>query len=187
MRRSGTALILTLAGVGLLAVLALRLEGRIWWCACGSPALWTSDAISSHNSQHLFDPYTFTHVLHGIAFFGILAWLWKSGGIGAKLTIALVVEAAWEVLENSPMIIDRYRSETISLNYTGDSIANSVGDILACGIGVLLARKLGLRWSIALWVTIEIVLLVWIRDNLFLSTLMLICPIDAIKAWQGGG
>ena len=145
------------------------------------------DANGQHTSQHLFDPYSFTHVLHGVMFCGLLAWAWPRLTAGAALTAAAAAEGFWEIVENSPAIIERYRSETISRDYTGDTIVNSLGDMAACVLGFLLARRLGLVWSVVLWIAVEILLVVWIRDNLFLSTLMLVVPLPAIKAWQMGG
>jgi hypothetical protein len=137
-----------------------------------------------HNSQHLLDPYSFTHVLHGLIICGVLTWLaprwpWRWG-----IVLAVVVEALWELIENSPFIIERYRAATASHGYMGDSVGNSLGDILSGAVGYILARWLGWKWSIALFIAVEVVLLVWIRDSLLLNIIMLVCPIDAIKAWQ---
>ena len=168
-------------------VFALRVEGRRWWCACGQLLPWAGNAWSSHNSQHLFDPYSFTHVLHGLAFFGLLAWAWPRLAAPIRFTLAVSAEALWEIAENSSIVIERYRTATSSLNYTGDTVANSLGDIMACSLGFLLAGRLGLRGSVAVWLAIEVALLLWIRDNLFLSVLMLVFPLNAIKVWQLGG
>lgn len=162
----------------------LRGEGRRWWCACGNSNLWSRDAQNAHSSQHLFDPYSFTHVLHGMLLCAILAWAWPRLTESFTLCAAVFLEALWEILENSPFVIDRYRTATIALGYEGDSIVNSLGDILSCAVGYMLARHLGFRWSVVYLVATEVVLLWWIRDNLFLNILMLITPIDAIKTWQ---
>jgi hypothetical protein len=98
----------------------------------------------------------------------------------------MLVEAGWEILENSPIIIDRYRSATASLGYNGDSIVNSTGDLLSCAVGYALAQRIGWKWSIGLFVVIELVMLLMIRDNLTLNVIMLLYPIEAIKRWQGG-
>jgi hypothetical protein len=173
-----------MAAVLAITVAALRWEGRRWWCACATPRVWISDVWSEHCSQHLFDPYSLTHFSHGLLF----AWgLWivvPRWSRTRQLAAALTLGAAWEVLENSPLIIERYRTATMSLNYLGDSVVNSMGDILACAIGFLVATRLGFRWSLLLFLAIEAVLLWWIRDNLTLGVLMLIRPVDAIKAWQ---
>jgi hypothetical protein len=178
--------------VGLLIVtaaqaLVLRLEGRSWWCPCGQTFLWTGEPLGRHNSRHLLDPYTFTHVLHGIAFCGLAAWLLPRMRFGWRLLLASVVEAAWEVIENTDFVIDRYRKTTFSLDYQGDSIANSVADMVACALGFVLAARLGWRLSIMLFVSIELILIVWIRDSLTLNIIMLLYPLDAIRAWQSGG
>lgn len=167
-----------------LAVLLLRLEGRIWWCACGGLKLWDGDIWSGHNSQHLFDPYSFTHVLHGVLFFWILGWIVPRWSFSWRLTTALVAEAFWEVLENSPFIIQRYREATIGQGYVGDSVANSLTDLVCCLAGVLMARWLGWRRAVMVFMVVELILALVVRDNLSLNMLMLICPIDAIKQWQ---
>ena len=166
------------------AALLLRWQGRLWSCACGRVLVWAGDAWSSDNSQHLFDPYSFTHVLHGFAFCGLLAWLLPRLTWDWRLALAVAIEALWEVFENSAFVIKRYREATLALGYEGDTVVNSFGDIVACALGFVLARKLGLRRTLAVFVLTEIVLLIWIRDSLILEVLMLIYPMDAIKAWQ---
>ncbi len=136
--------------LGIAAVLAatvsqLHRQGRPWWCACGWLYLWVGDTQGPSNSQALFDPYSFTHVLHGLAYFGLLAWGIPRVAPAWRLWLALSIEAFWEVLENSDLIIQRYRADTIALGYNGDSIVNSLGDILSCGIGFALAWRLGFR------------------------------------------
>ena len=173
-----------MGGVLAATVYQLHRQERIWWCACGKLNLWAGDIWSSHNSQHVFDPYSFTHVLHGILFYGIIARLFSRMSFAWRLCLAIGLEAAWEVIENTPLIIQRYREATIGLGYEGDSIINSIADVLCCVIGFILARQLGFRWSVVLFVATELVLLFWVRDNLTLNVLMLICPIDAIKSWQ---
>ena len=162
----------------------LRIQGRIWWCSCGHYNLWSGDIWSLHNSQHLFDPYSFTHILHGVLFCGILAWLLPKIPLMWRLWMAITLEAIWEIFENSQFIIQRYRESTMALGYNGDSIINSSGDILSCVAGFILARYLGLIYSIILFIIIELVLLFWMRDNLTLNIIMLVCPIEAIKNWQ---
>lgn len=178
-----------LAGIAALAatVFQLRRQGRTWWCACGQLDLWAGDVHSAHCSQHLFDPYSITHVLHGVALFGILAWAWPRLLPAWRLVLAISIESLWELLENSQLVIDRYRATTIALGYEGDSVVNSLSDILYCATGFILARKLGLRRSLVLFGLTELILLAWIRDNLTLNILMLVCPIDAIKSWQSAG
>ncbi len=170
-------------GVGLM-VLLLRLEGRIWWCVCGGLKMWDGDIWSCHNSQHLFDPYSFTHVLHGMLFLWLLGWGLPRLSFDWRLTVALVGEAFWEVLENSPYIIQRYRDATIGQGYEGDSVGNSLADLLCCMAGVLIARWLGWRWAVAIFIMVEVLLALVVRDNLSLNILMLTCPLEAIKQWQ---
>ncbi|MBI3987854.1 MAG: DUF2585 family protein [Lentisphaerae bacterium] len=184
-----------LAIVVILGFLAIQLDrqGRIAWCACGRWFPWDGDIWSAHNSQHLFDPYSFTHILHGVLLCGVIAWSlprlsrsWRGLPLLWQLVVAIGAEAAWEALENSRFIIQRYRTATIGIGYEGDSIANSMADVLCCALGFLIARRLGLRWSIVFFVAVEVGLLVCVRDNLTLNVLMLIHPVDAIKAWQMG-
>ena len=169
-----------------LAAVELHWQGRRWWCACGDFNPWVSDAWGPHNSQHLFDPYSFTHVLHGVLICGLLAWVAPCLVPAWRLWLALLVESLWEVIENSAFVIERYRAATAALGYEGDSVGNSLGDILSGGLGFVIAYHLGLRWSIVLFFAIELILLFWIRDNLFLNVLMLWHPVEAIKSWQMG-
>jgi hypothetical protein len=148
--------------------------------------VWAGNVWSSDNSQHLLDPYSFTHMLHGFAFCGLLAWVMPKLSWDWRLWLAILIEAAWEVLENSDFVINRYREATAALGYQGDTVINSLGDIVVCGLGFLLARQLGLRRSIVVFVLTEVVLLIWIRDSLLLNILMLIYPVDEVKAWQMG-
>jgi hypothetical protein len=177
------AIILILAGTAY----QLRSQGRLWWCSCDYLLLWSGDPWSSDNSQHLLDPYSFTHVLHGFVLCGLLALIVPRLSPVWQLWLAVSIEALWEVVENSDFVIRRYREETAALGYQGDTIVNSLGDILVCGLGFALARRLGLRRTLALFVVTEVVLAFWIRDNLLLNIIMLVYPIDAIKAWQAVG
>jgi hypothetical protein len=162
----------------------LRSNGRPWWCACGLPFLWSGDIHTAHNSQHLFDPYSLTHMLHGVIFYGLLAVAAPRLPMSWRIACAISLEAAWELFENSNLVIERYRTATISLGYQGDSIANSLGDILSCALGFLFASRLGWWGSVALFAATELTLVLWIRDSLILSVLMLIHPIDLLKSWQ---
>ena len=177
---------LLLGGVLLASAIALRAQGRLWICSCGYVAFWCGDINSAGNSQHLLDPYTFTHVIHGFLFIALVQLLRPRWADSWKIAGALSLEALWEVIENSSYVIERYRSQTVSLGYAGDSIVNSLGDLIACAGGVLIARRLGVGRTIALAVAIEIVLLVVVRDNLTLNIIMLLFPSDAIRAWQMG-
>jgi Protein of unknown function (DUF2585) len=160
--------------------------GRHTWGIGGIAGFWSGDIWSEHNSQFFLDPYTFTHISHGILFYALLSLAFRAWPVTMRLMLAAGLEGAWEVLENSDFIINRYRAETISLNYFGDSVVNSVGDILACMTGFWLASKLPKTATIALVIGLEIGLLVWTRDNLTLNIVMLIHPSSAIRAWQLG-
>jgi hypothetical protein len=166
------------------AAALLRYEGRLWICACGYFQLWSGNICSSDNSQHLLDPYSFTHILHGFLFFWIVAGLIKRLRPRWQLTLAVAIEALWEVFENTEFIINRYRSETAALGYTGDTVVNSFGDILCCLVGFMIARRLGWRWSIIVFLALEVILILWIKDSLLLEIVMLIFSIDAIRTWQ---
>lgn len=163
---------------------ALRFEGRLWICACGTIKLWVGNTCTSDNSQHILDPFSFTHVLHGVVFFWIIAWLGARLRSSWQLVLAIALEGAWEIFENTNFIINRYRTATAALGYTGDTVVNSIGDILCCLAGFLIARRLGFVRSLILFVLIELVLMVWINDSLLLQILMLITPIEEIKNWQ---
>ncbi len=177
---------LALVGILAAAVLLLRSEGRLWWCACGRLYPWVSDTRGPHTSQHLLDPYSLTHVLHGVLLCGALAWAVPRLPPVWRLVLAVLAEALWEVFENSAFVIERYRAGTAAVGYQGDTVANSLGDILSCAVGFIVARRLGFLGSLALFGVTEVVLLLWIRDSLLLSVLTLVCPVDAIKAWQLG-
>ncbi len=170
----------------LVSVIQLRYQGRLWICSCGRIDLWSGNVASSDNSQHLFDPYSFTHVLHGLLFYGALAWAAPQIRVAWRLAIAIAVEALWEVVENTEAVIQRYREATLALGYEGDTIVNSLADILCMVVGFWLARRLGFRRSVAIFVATELVLALWIRDSLLLNIVMLLFPIDAIKTWQMG-
>jgi hypothetical protein len=168
------------------AALELHLQGRLWTCACGRVLFWTSDAWSAETSQQLFDPYAFTHLLHGFAFCGLLALVAPRLSIHWRFCLAILIESLWEIVENTNFVITRYREATAALGYTGDTVINSTGDIIACGVGFLVARKLGWRRTIIAFFVVELVLLVWIKDSLLLNVLMLLHPSRAIRAWQAG-
>ena len=173
----------------LIAVTAviLRLMGQSAWCRCGNLWLWAGDIWSSHNSQHPLDPYFFTHVLHGILLCGCLYWLPRSIAPGWKFLLAVTIECGWEILENSPLVVERYRTATISLDYYGDSVCNSVFDVLACALGYGIASLAGRGKSVALIVASELLMTLAVRDCLTLNVIMLVYPLEAIKQWQLGG
>jgi uncharacterized protein DUF2585 len=176
-------------GVSVLMFAAAIVEfwmGRKLWGTSGVAGLWSGDIWSSHNSQFLFDPYTFTHITHGVLLYALLSVAAKRLPVSTRLLLAVGLESAWEVLENTNLVIERYRTETISLNYYGDSVVNSMGDILACLLGFTLAYRIPKRASILGTVALEILLVLWTRDNLTLNVVMLIHPSRAIRLWQLG-
>ena len=167
-----------------LTTLLLRGEGRLWICACGRFSIWSGEICSTNNSQQFLDPYSFTHVLHGILYFWMLIWIVPRLTLSWRLWLSITMAAAWEVFENSNFIINRYREDTAALGYTGDTIVNSFGDILCAVLGFMIAQRLGFKRSLIFFLGTELILLFWIRDSLVLEIVMLIHPVNAIKLWQ---
>ena len=166
-------------------IVLLRVEGRSFFCTtCDQFAIWIGDTCSSSTSQQLFDPYSFTHVLHGFLFFWLIALLFKRITPAWQFWLALFLEAAWEVFENTKFVIDKYRTETAALGYQGDTIVNSLGDLACALAGFLVARQLGVRRSLIVFALVELVLILWIHDSLLLQIVMLVQPVEAIKSWQ---
>ena len=155
-------------------------------CTCGVVDLWVGGRDSPRTSQMLADWYSLSHIVHGLLFYAALWLAARRMPVQWRFLIALVIEAAWEVAENTPMVIDRYRATTAAIGYTGDSIVNSLSDVLMMALGFLIARKLPVRTTILLLVLLELVPLYVIRDNLTLNVLALIAPNHAIQAWQAG-
>ena len=161
--------------------------GRVPICTCGYVKLWHGVVNSSENSQHITDWYTFSHVVHGLGFYGLLWVVARRLPPGARFVLAVLLEASWEVLENTPLVINRYRAATISLDYYGDSVLNSMSDIVAMMAGFAFARKARVWASAAVAVGLETMMAIVIRDNLTLNIVMLLHPFEAIRRWQMGG
>lgn len=184
-KRAPVLQIVAIALVLLLMIVLLRVEGRSFLCTtCSHFAIWISDTCSSSTSQQLLDPYSFTHVLHGFLFFWLIALLLRRVAPAWQFWLALLLESAWEVFENTRFVIDHYRTETAALGYEGDTIANSFGDLACALAGFLLARQLGLRRSVIVFALVELILILWIHDSLLLQILMLVRPVARIKSWQ---
>jgi hypothetical protein len=174
---------LVIVAVGALALLAM---GHTWICPCGLVKIWGPYGAMGENSQHLFDWYSPSHIIHGVLFYAAAWLLFRRAGQGTRFLLALFVEVAWEVIENTPFLMDRYRGATVSLDYFGDSVVNSLVDVAMMVVGYFLAMRLPVWASIVLIIALDVAAGIAIRDNLVLNVLMLVWPIEAIKAWQSG-
>lgn len=177
---------LAILGLLLATAAALLALGRSPICPCGTVRLWHGTVQSAENSQQLLDWYSLTHLVHGLLFYMAGAFLLRRWPVQRRLIAAVSAEAAWEILENSPIIIDRYRAVTMAWGYAGDSTVNSLSDIGCMSLGFVLAWRLPWRASILLGAGCELLALLVIRDNLALNVLMLVWPIEAVRVWQAG-
>lgn len=179
--------------ITVVALVVLLAMGRPPICTCGTVDLWYGNINGPGNSQHLSDWYTPSHVIHGMLFYGLGWLLFRKGSLGGAhaarwaYALAVFLEAAWEVIENSPFVIDRYRAVTVNWGYSGDSVLNSFADIGWMSLGFWLAMRLPVKVTVALAVAAEIFTAVVVKDNLTLNVLMLVWPLDSVRAWQGAG
>ena len=189
--RLGPVALVLLAAL-LIAVAAgiLLWMGREPICKCGNIKLWQGTVMSSENSQHITDWYTFSHIIHGFLFYGLFWLIRRLTGLpisfGLALLLSIIVESAWEITENTDAVINHYRSATISLDYYGDSVLNSVSDILSMVLGFIIARLAPVWLTVTSALAMELIGGWLIRDNLTRNVIMLLWPMDWIKAWQGG-
>jgi len=181
-RIAAPLILLLLAGMAAI----LHGMGRVFFCACGRIGLWAGGVHTADNSQQLSDWYSFSHIIHGMIFFALLWAVARRVPAAWRLVAAVLIECGWEILENSPIIIDRYRQATIAVGYTGDSILNSLSDVAMMMLGFLIAARLPWRWTLGLALAMEAMALLVIRDNLTLNILMLAWPVEAIRVWQAG-
>ena len=179
--------ILVVISIMVLATGILLLMGRTPFGPTGIPGFWSGDVQSQSNSQHLFDAYSLTHISHGLIFYLLLWFFFPQISVLRRLVIAVGMESAWEILENTDFVINRYRETTISLNYYGDSALNTIGDILAAIAGFIIADRISPKWSLVIFLTLEMILAVLIRDNLILNIITLLFPLPGIISWQTGG
>ena len=184
---SPAGFMLVSSGLVVLQALVLLAMGQPPICTCGYVKLWHGVVLSDENSQQIADWYTFSHIIHGIAFYFILWLIAPKSSVWLRFAIAITVEVGWEILENTPMIIDRYRETALAQGYFGDSVINSIFDTLAAAFGFFIARTFPVRLTVALVVALEVFVGYMIRDNLTLNIIQLLSPSEAISRWQAGG
>jgi hypothetical protein len=182
--------------VGVAVIFLALFAVSLYWmgqpliCECGFVKFWHGPTvITSENSQHISDWYTFSHIIHGFAFYWVVWLLGRKRGwtLGFLFLLALLTEMAWELFENTDFIINRYRAVTISYDYFGDSVINSMGDVLAMVLGFFIAYRAPIWLTIVLLIAMEAFVGYWIRDNLLLNIVMLLYPFETILEWQRGG
>lgn len=178
-----TGFVIALVITGAMAAILFAM-GRLPICACGEIKLWHGVVVSAENSQHLSDWYTPSHVIHGFLFYWFSWLIFRTGSFGFRLVLATLVEVAWEILENTSWIIERYREATVALDYFGDSIINSTSDVATMMAGFWLASRLPVWVSVVLVIALEAVAMFAIRDGLTLNVVMLLWPLDSILEWQ---
>jgi Protein of unknown function (DUF2585) len=181
-----TKTVLACLVIAIAAVVVLNFQGRVWWCQAGDYTPWSWDIWTPHNSQHILDPYTFTHILHGVLEYWLIGLVFWKVPLKWRFVIGILIESSWEVAENTSYIINRYREETVSLDYFGDSIINSLADIASCALGFLIAHKIRFWKSLGFFLLTELILILTIRDSLIINLIMLLYPVEAIKLWQIG-
>ena len=177
-------IVLWVLAIVLITIVVERSMGRLWFGPDGRFGWLETDIWSSSQSQRVFDPYSFSHILHGLGFYALLRLVAGKTSISTRFILAVMLEGVWEILENSPLIIDRYREYTIAQGYIGDSILNSVSDLVMAAIGFVIAWRFTVLQSLVFVAATELLMLVLIRDNLTLNIVMLVWPLDSIKAWQ---
>lgn len=178
--------VLIAAAAVAIQIVSLHAMGRLAICKCGYVTLWHGVVMSPENSQQISDWFSLAHVVSGLLLYWLLVRMAPRLPVGLRLVLAVLIEVSWEILENTPFIMDRYRTYTLAVGYYGDTIVNSVADVIFCVLGFVLARRLSVRASVAMVVAMELSVAYWIRDNATLNTLMLIHPVAAIRQWQAG-